>query len=148
MTFELNSPTSGEKSPQRGVAFSYHELVATMEYLNSGQAKRAWRKAIKDAWGNCCCFCGRPPISNTSLTIDHLKPRHHGGQDTSNNCLPACLEHNQAKGTSEWREWFRSQDCYSAEREARIQFWLRHSRIPDEIELAVEMGLLPAIPAL
>jgi hypothetical protein len=114
-----------------------------MEYLNSGQAKRAWRKAIKDAWDNRCCFCGEPPISNASLTIDHLKPSSRGGQDIASNCMPACLKHNQAKGTSEWRAWFRSQDCYDAIREARIQFWLNHCRLPSHQELMLELRNLP-----
>ena len=143
MNLQNRSALNAENTPGGGVAFSYHELVATMEYLNSGQAKRAWRKAIKDAWDNRCCFCGEPPISNASLTIDLLKPRARGGQDIANNCMPACLKHNQAKGTSEWRAWFRSQDCYDAIREARIQFWLKYSRLPSHQELMIELRDLP-----
>lgn len=114
---------------------SYHQYLADMECLTSGEAKRRWRKAIKDAWDNRCCFCGQPPISDKSLTIDHIKPRSKGGEDISHNCLPACLEHNQSKGSSDWRPWFRSQDFYSIEREARIIFWLQFSRLPDADEL-------------
>jgi hypothetical protein len=114
---------------------SYHQYMATMECLTSGEAKRRWRKAIKDAWDNRCCFCGQPPISDSSLTIDHLKPRSKGGEDISRNCLPACKQHNQSKGSSDWLPWFRSQPFYDKEREARIRFWLQYSRLPTEEEL-------------
>lgn len=137
------SSSQEERHPEAGVAFSYHDLLAAMDCLSSGQAKREWRRAIKEAWGNCCCFCGEPPISNASLTIDHLKPRARGGQDVSNNCLPACLKHNQAKGTAEWRAWFREQDFHDVVREARIQFWLQYSRLPTEEELEEELRRVP-----
>jgi len=114
---------------------SYHQYMAAMECLTSSEAKRRWRKAIKEAWGNRCCFCGQPPISDKSLTIDHLKPRSKGGENISRNCLPACLEHNRSKGSKEWRPWFRSQSFYDIEREARILFWLDHSRLPSDDEL-------------
>jgi len=117
-----------------GPVLSYHQYLAAMECLTSSEAKRLWRKAIKQAWNNCCCFCGQPPISDKSLTIDHLKPRSKGGEDVSHNCLPACLEHNQSKGSNDWRPWFRQQSFYDARREARIDFWLKHARLPSEEE--------------
>jgi hypothetical protein len=121
------------------VVQTYHQYLATMECLTSGEAKRRWRKAIKDAWDNRCCFCGNPPISDKSLTIDHMKPKSKGGEDISKNCLPACLKHNQSKGSNDWRPWFRDQDFYDIEREARIVFWLENSRLPTEEELQVEL---------
>jgi hypothetical protein len=114
---------------------SYHQYLAAMECLTSTEAKRRWRKAIKDAWDNRCCFCGQPPISDKSLTIDHLKPRSKGGENISKNCLPACLEHNQSKGSADWRPWYRSQSFYAIEREAKIMFWLDNSRLPTDEEL-------------
>lgn len=129
-----------------GVAVSYHQYLENMECLRSGEAKRRWRKAIKDTWSNRCCFCGEPPISGDSLTIDHLKPRSRGGKDISTNCLPACLEHNQSKGSNDWRQWFRQQPFYQEIREARINFWLKNSRLPDEYELQIELATLPKDP--
>ena len=127
----------------RAVVPSYHQYLAAMECLTSGEAKRRWRKAIKDAWDNRCCFCGEPPISDKSLTIDHLKPRSKGGEDISKKCLPACLKHNQAKGSNDWRPWFRSQPFYDRAREARIAFLLHHSRLPSDLELWDAIQQLP-----
>lgn len=120
---------------QQKIYPSYHQYLAAMECLTSSEAKRQWRKAIKNAWNNRCCFCGQPPISDRSLTIDHLKPRSKGGENISKNCLPACLEHNRSKGSEDWRPWFRSQPFYDKIREARILFWLDHSRLPSEDEI-------------
>ena len=106
-----------------------------MEALTSSAAKKRWRQAIKEAWNNECCFCGQPPISDRSLTIDHLKPRSKGGESTSRNCLPACEAHNRSKGSEDWKQWYRSQSFYAVEREAKILFWLDHSRLPTEDEL-------------
>jgi hypothetical protein len=125
------------------VVLSYHQYLAEMECLTSGEAKKRWRKAIKDQWDNCCCFCGRPPIDDKSLTIDHLRPRSKGGEDISSNCLPACLEHNQSKGSNDWQPWFRSQSFYDKVREAKIIYWLKHSRVPNEIELDQVLREMP-----
>ena len=38
-------------------------------------------RSIKEAWENKCAYCDSPPISDESLTIDHVKPRSRGGQD-------------------------------------------------------------------
>ena len=125
------------------VVQTYHQYLADMECLTSGEAKKRWRKAIKDAWDNRCCFCGQPPISDKSLTIDHMRPRCKGGEDVSKNCLPACLKHNQEKGSSDWRPWFRDQSFYDRIREARIVFWLENSRLPTEEELLRTLERLP-----
>jgi hypothetical protein len=133
---------SAHQATSNEVVVSYHQYLWTMDCLRSGEAKRRWRKSIKDAWDNRCCFCGQPPISYKSLTIDHLKPRSKGGKDVSTNCLPACLEHNQAKGSSDWRPWFREQSFYDKTREAKIDFWLKYGRVPTELEL---MGALSTL---
>lgn len=106
------------------------DYLFNMDCLNGREAKRLWRQSIKDAWGNCCSFCGQPPIDDRSLTIDHVKPRSKGGEDVSSNCIPACLEHNQAKGSSEWRDWYRAQPFYEEWREHLIDYWLEYGRLP------------------
>ena len=136
-------PDSSVSLRSAEVVQTYHQYLADMECLTSGEAKKRWRKAIKDAWGNCCCFCDMPPIDDKSLTIDHMRPRCKGGENVSKNCLPACLKHNQEKGSSDWRPWFREQSFYDRAREARIVFWLENSRLPTEEELLRTLERLP-----
>ena len=96
--------------------------------MNSGDARRLWRRAIKEAWGNRCAYCDHTPIDDdslkTELTIDHVKPRSNGGEDRTTNCIPACKRCNQSKGSEEWVGWFRDQDFYESWREVEIRHWL------------------------
>ena len=57
-------------------------------------------------------YCG----SQEDLTLDHIKPRSLGGEDTSVNVLCACHSCNQSKGHTEWREWYEQQYFYDWER--------------------------------
>jgi len=93
--------------------------------MNGREAKRLWRQSIRDAWENKCAYCGRTPIDTKSLTVDHVKPKSKGGEDLTNNCVPACKECNHSKGSEEWTTWFRRQDFYSANSEMNIKAWLQ-----------------------
>ncbi len=101
------------------------DYVFNMTTLNSSEAKRLWRTAIKEAWGNRCSYCGGTPIDDKSLTIDHVKPKARGGEDMTSNCIPACRRCNGDKGSSEWLAWYRMQPFYTIEAEVRIQHWLK-----------------------
>jgi hypothetical protein len=101
-----------------------HDYLYNLEAMTRKEAKHLWRQSIKDAWCNCCAYCGTPPIDDASLTLDHVKPRAKGGEDKTSNCIPACKRCNHSKGSEDWVEWFRRQDCYSIEREYRIRYWI------------------------
>lgn len=107
------------------------QLLFEMVAMNSGEAKRLWKKAIKEAWDDRCAYCGRPPIDEKSLTIDHVRPRSRGGEDRTTNCIPACKRCNHAKGSEEWVGWYRLQPFYSLESEIRIRHWLDTGHVMD-----------------
>lgn len=99
--------------------------------MTSGEAKRAWKAAIKHAWDDRCSYCGGKPIDDKSLTIDHVRPRSRGGMDCTKNCIPACKRCNLAKGSEEWVSWYRLQPYYSLEAEVRIRHWLETGNVLD-----------------
>ena len=101
------------------------DYLYNMSALTRGEARRQWRQSIKDAWSNRCAYCGKPPIDDDSLTIDHVRPKSCGGEDRTSNVIPACRECNQDKSSQEWVAWFRMQPFYSIAAEWRIQQWLR-----------------------
>ena len=101
-----------------------HDYLFNLDAMTRKEAKHLWRQSIKEAWCNCCAYCGNPPIDDASLTLDHVKPRAKGGEDRPSNCIPACKKCNHSKGSQEWAEWFRSQNSYSMEREYRIRAWM------------------------
>jgi hypothetical protein len=109
------------------------QLLFELKAMTSGEAKRAWKAAIKHAWNDRCAYCGKTPIDDKSLTIDHVKPRSRGGEDRTRNCIPACRRCNHAKGSEEWMAWYRLQSYYSLEAEIRIRHWLKTGHVLDSL---------------
>lgn len=114
------------------------DYVFDMTVLNRREARRYWRAAIKEAWNNCCAYCGKPPIDDASLTIDHVKPKSKGGEDRTSNVIPACRRCNAEKGSDEWISWYRMQPFYSIEGEWRIRHWLSTGLADDSAKFTVE----------
>lgn len=75
--------------------------------MTSPEAKRLWRRAIKEHFGNTCIYCGELYEQN-ELTLDHVHPRSRGGSDLASNTVCACKACNQKKGSTDWREFMRS----------------------------------------
>ena len=51
--------------------------------MTSSEAKRLWRRSIKEHFDCTCAYCGETYDIN-DLTIDHVHPRCHGGGDINN----------------------------------------------------------------
>ena len=65
--------------------------------MTSPEAKRLWRRAIKEYFDNTCIYCGITHDIN-DLTLDHVLPRSRGGKNTWTNLVAACKKCNQRKG--------------------------------------------------
>ena len=63
--------------------------------MTSSEAKRLWRRSIKEHFDCTCAYCGETYDIN-DLTIDHVHPRSRGGGDNKN-LVCACLACNQEK---------------------------------------------------
>lgn len=119
--------TNKQKLPLRETPF---EHLYHLEAMTSAEARRMWRRGIKAAWGDRCAYCNATPIDDKSLTIDHVKPRAHGGEDVTSNCIPACKRCNHDKGSRlDWVEWYREQDFYDAWKEVEIRHWLSSGQV-------------------
>lgn len=106
------------------------DYLWNMEALTHKEAKKKWRQSIKDTWNNQCAYCGKPPIDDSSLTLDHVRAKCRGGEDLSANIVPADRDCNASKGSEDWRQWFRRQDFYEQWREERIDYWLKYGTLP------------------
>lgn len=82
-------------------------------------AKQRFRQQIFDAWQHCCAYCGV-----AADTLDHVKPRHKGGNTVTNNLVPACRECNRSKGSEDWHAWYATQPTWTVSRATKIQDWL------------------------
>lgn len=101
-----------------------HDYLYNLEAMTNKEAKSLWRQSIKNAWNNCCAYCGNPPIDDKSLTLDHVKPKAKGGEDRTSNCVPACRSCNHSKGSEDWLTWYSRQSFYKIEKEQTIKEWL------------------------
>jgi 5-methylcytosine-specific restriction endonuclease McrA len=92
-----------------------------LHVTSSGDARRIWRKHIKDSWDNKCAYCG----SDENLTIDHIIPQCKGGADITKNVVCCCHSCNQSKGHEHWKLWYVQQDFYSEENFNKIEEWMK-----------------------
>ncbi|MEX2953502.1 HNH endonuclease [Serratia fonticola] len=56
--------------------------------------------------GGRCAYCG-VLLSSESLTVDHVLPKHRGGDNSVTNLLACCRPCNTAKGTKTMEQWRR-----------------------------------------
>ena len=95
--------------------------VFNLETTSSAEAKRLWRRKIKEAWDHKCAYCG----SDKELTIDHIKPRSKGGTDVTKNVVCACHDCNQDKAHTPMEDWYLSQEFFNTARYDRINEWIK-----------------------
>lgn len=115
------------------------DYLYNLEAMTRKEAKHLWRQSIKDAWNNCCAYCGEPPIDDKSLTVDHVKPKAKGGEDRTSNCVPACKRCNHSKGSEDWMQWFSRQSFYSEKAVRRIKIWIEEGLVVDEELNVIDM---------
>ena len=87
--------------------------------MTSPEAKRMWRRAIKEHFNCQCVYCGET-YELHELTLDHVRPRCHGGEDLTSNLVPSCWKCNQAKGSNNWLSFMRSTFGHNPLREGLI----------------------------
>ena len=104
-----------------GPLHSPKEYLFNLCATSSGDAKRIWRKDIKESWNHKCAYCE----SEDNLTIDHILPQSKGGLDTTTNVVCSCHSCNQSKGHEHWKLWYVQQDFYSEERFDKIENWMK-----------------------
>ena len=75
--------------------------------MTSPEAKRLWRRSIKEHFGCTCVYCGKT-YELHELTLDHVHPRVFGGEDITSNIVPACSRCNQEKGSTHWLNFIRA----------------------------------------
>jgi 5-methylcytosine-specific restriction endonuclease McrA len=75
--------------------------------MTSPEAKRMWRRAIKEHFNCQCVYCGET-YELHELTLDHVRPKCLGGEDLTSNLVPSCWKCNQDKGSNNWLQWMRA----------------------------------------
>ena len=99
---------------------SPQEYLFNLHTTSHSEAKRLWRKQIKESWDHKCAYCG----SEEDLTLDHVIPQSKGGEDITRNVVCCCKSCNQSKGHDHWKLWYVQQDFYCEEKFYVIEEWM------------------------
>ena len=102
------------------ILHSSKAYVYNLQTTSSAEAKRLWRRDVKETWPYKCAYCG----DGNNLTIDHVVPRCKGGTDFTKNVICCCSDCNQRKGHEPWEEWFLKQEFFSEEKYQKIREWM------------------------
>ena len=102
------------------ILHSSKAYVFNLQTTSSAEAKRLWRKDVKEKWHCKCADCG----DGNNLTIDHVVPRCKGGTDFTKNVVCCCSDCNQRKGHEPWEQWFLNQEFFSEEKYQKIREWM------------------------
>ena len=97
-----------------------NHYLFNLETLSSSEARRLWRRKIKQRWDYECAYCG----SDKDLTIDHIVPRSKGGNDFTKNVVCCCHDCNQSKSHTPWEDWYFSQEFFRMKRYNKINEWM------------------------
>ena len=100
---------------------SFKDYLFNLETTSKAEAKRMWRKNIKEQWEHKCAYCE----SEDNITLDHIIPQCKGGLDIKTNVVSCCHSCNQNKGHTPWEEWYSSQEFFDMERYEKIKNWMK-----------------------
>jgi hypothetical protein len=100
---------------------SPQEYLFNLRTTSPAEAKRLWKREIREKWEHQCAYCG----SEENLTIDHIIPQSKGGSDFTKNVVCCCHSCNQSKGYSPWENWYFSQKFFHMERYEKIKDWMK-----------------------
>jgi len=114
------------------------DLLVNLVVLTPKLARRKFRQHIFEAWGWRCAYCDKE-LGEHTATIDHIVPKHKGGQNVRSNMICSCGACNKSKSTFDWKFWFQEKDFFCKDREEKIEKWISESRL--NIELRFSSGL-------
>jgi len=100
---------------------SSKDYLFNLHTASSSEAKRLWRKSIREQWNHRCAYCN----SEEDLTIDHIVPQSKGGSDTTENVVCCCKSCNQSKSHDNWKDWYEQQEFFSEQRKTEIIKWMK-----------------------
>ena len=114
------------------------DLLVNLVVLTPKLARRKFRQHIFEAWEWRCAYCDKE-LGEHTATIDHIVPKHKGGQNVRSNMICSCGACNKSKSTFDWKFWFQEKDFFCKDREEKIEKWISESRLT--IELRFSSGL-------
>lgn len=103
---------------------SFKDYLFNLQTTSKAEAKRMWRKNIKEHWEYKCAYCE----SEENITLDHIVPQCKGGLDIKTNVIPCCHLCNQDKAHQNWEDWFHKQQFFTESKKKSIIEWMSNSQ--------------------
>jgi len=100
---------------------SFKDYLFNLETTSKAEAKRMWRRIIKEQWEHKCAYCD----SEENITLDHITPQCKGGLDIKTNVIACCHSCNQSKGHTPWEQWYYNQDFFTEAKRDAIVKWMK-----------------------
>ncbi len=100
---------------------SFKDYLFNLETTSKAEAKRMWRRNIKEQWEHKCAYCD----SEENITLDHITPQCKGGLDIKTNVIACCHSCNQFKAHTPWEQWYYNQCFFSEENYKKIKNWMK-----------------------
>ena len=97
------------------------DYLFNLQATNKSEAKRMWRRNIKEQWEHKCAYCD----SEEKITLDHVIPQCKGGLDIKTNVVACCHSCNQSKGHTPWEQWYYNQDFFTEAKKDAIVKWMK-----------------------
>jgi len=118
-----------------------HDLLANLIVLTPKLARRKFRQYIFEEWDWKCAYCDEQLNANTA-TIDHILPKHKGGQNVKNNMACCCGPCNRNKSSSLLSVFYTTDNPdYCEGRLVKLNQWMEQK--PYSIKLS---SVEPAVP--
>jgi 5-methylcytosine-specific restriction endonuclease McrA len=94
---ELKLQATDERIASANAFFKIPEVIVLTKYEKLPRPRAHFsRRTLYKRDRMTCMYCGLQPGSE-ELTIDHVKPKSHGGLTTWENCVIACVDCNRKK---------------------------------------------------
>lgn len=119
------------------------DLLANLVVLTPKLARRKFRQDIFEAWNWKCAYCDKQLNENTA-TIDHILPKHKGGQNIRTNMACCCSNCNRSKASSLLSSFYTPENQnFSEERLVKLKEWMEQR--PCSIKLSSADSAVPYI---
>lgn len=101
-----------------------HDLLVNLVVLTPKLARKKFRQHIFEAWNWKCAYCDCQ-LNPDTATIDHIIPKHKGGQNVRNNMACCCSDCNKSKASVFLDVWFsQGNRNFSEERLVKLKEWM------------------------
>jgi CRISPR/Cas system Type II protein with McrA/HNH and RuvC-like nuclease domain len=110
-----------------------------MNRQGSKWIRRERRLALYVRDGMQCVYCNTS-VTEALLTLDHVDPRSHGGDNANNNLVTACVSCNNKRGNRDISLWCADVAQYTNETWETVE-----SRVQSSQSKSINIGLAKAL---